>query len=324
MSRRKVGEVGFSDFLVRERKGVNDALSRISDVVDWDRVEALLLPVEPSYLGAPGYPAIVMLRCLFLGELYGLSDPGLEAAISDRLSFRRFTGFSLGDEVPDHSSLWRFREALQLAGLGDAVFAEVNRQLDEQGLITRKGTLLDATIIEAQASRPPMAKKAKSCRKKKTVDTDAAFTRKGNKNWYGYKGHVGMDEGSGLIRSQTLTPANKNDTEPADDLIIGDERAVYADAAYDKHARRAALKAKGIKPRIMRRPNKHHPKLPPRLALFNKLVSKIRASVERLFGDMKRLRGWSKVRAWTLPRNANRFALLCTALNLKRAAVLLR
>jgi len=98
-----------------------------------------------------------MLRCLFLGELYGLSDPALEAAISDCLSFRRFAGFSLDDEVPDHSTLWHFRDSLRLAGLEQGVFQEVNRQLDEVGLIMRKGTILDATIIEAQASRPKVA-----------------------------------------------------------------------------------------------------------------------------------------------------------------------
>jgi len=318
MSVRKVGERGFSDFLVCQRKGLNETLDRLGDVIDWRSLEAVLVPVEPLKRGAPGYPALVLLRCLFLGELYGLSDPGLEAAISDRLSFRRFAGFSLDDAVPDHSTLWRFREDLRLAGLDKAVFEEIMRQLDDQGLIMRKGTILDATIIEAQASRPRKGDKTS------TVDKDARFTRKGGKSWFGYKAHVGMDEGSGLIRSQTFTAANRNDTEPADELIIGDERAIYADAAYDTHARRARLKDAGIKPRIMFRPNKHHPKLPARKALFNRLVSKTRASVERLFGDMKRLRGWHTVRAYSRVRNAVRFTLLCTILNLKRATVLLQ
>jgi IS5 family transposase len=318
MSVRKVGERGFSDFLVCQREGLNETLDRLGDVIDWRSLEAVLAPVEPLKRGAPGYPALVLLRCLFVGELYGLSDPGLEAAISDRLSFRRFAGFSLDDAVPDHSTLWRFREDLRLAGLDKAVFEEIMGQLDDQGLIMRKGTILDATIIEAQASRPRKGDKTSK------VDKDARFTKKGGKSWFGYKAHVGMDEGSGLIRSQTFTAANRNDTEPADELVIGDERAIYADAAYDTHARRARLKACGIKPRIMFRPNKHHPKLSARKALFNRLVSKTRASVERLFGDMKRLRGWHTVRAYSRVRNAVRFTLLCTILNLKRATVLLQ
>ena len=318
MSVRTVGERGFSDFLVHQRDGLNATLDRIKDVIDWGALEVVLVPVEPLKRGTPGYPALVLLRCLFVGELYGLSDPALEAAISDRLSFRRFAGFSLDDEVPDHSTLWRFREELRLAGLDGAVFQEINRQLDDKGLIMRKGTILDATIIEAQASRPRKGKKTSE------VDKDARFTKKGAKNYFGYKGHVGMDEGSGLIRTQAFTSANRNDTEPADELITGDEGAVYADQAYDTHARRARLKTEGIKPRIMFRPNKHHPKLPARKALFNKLVSPVRSTVERLFGDMKRLRGWHTVRAYSRVRNATRFTLLCTILNLKRATVLLQ
>ena len=81
------------------------------------------------------------------GELYGLSDPALEAANSDRLSFRRFAGFSLDEEVPDHSTQRRFREDLRLAGLDRAVFEEINRQLDDRRLIMRKGTILDATLM---------------------------------------------------------------------------------------------------------------------------------------------------------------------------------
>ncbi|WP_156406135.1 transposase, partial [Phenylobacterium sp. Root700] len=72
----------------------------------------------------------------------------------------------------------------------------------------------------------------------------------------------------GLIRTVITTPANVNDTTPADDLILGDEQVVWADAAYHTHARQAALKARGIKPRLARRPNKHHPKLPPSQARY--------------------------------------------------------
>ncbi len=297
---------------------MNDTLDRLFAVIDWRALQIVLAPVEPADRGAPGYPALNLLRCLFLGEIYDLSDPALEATISDRLSFRRFAGFSLDDEVPDYSTLWRSREALRLAGLDRAVFEEVNRQLDDKGLIMRKGTIIDATIIEAQAARPGRGRATSS------VDSDARFTRKGIKVWFGYKGHMGMDEDSGIIRSQTFTPANRNDTKPADELIMGDEGAIYVDKAYDTHARRARLKGAGIKARIMFRPNKHHPKLPARKVLFNKLVSPIRSTIERLFGDMKRLRGWQRVRAYSLERNAIRFTLLCTALNLKRATILLQ
>src|SRR5205823_3401699 len=142
----------------------------------------------------------------------------------------------------------------------------LDRQLDKAGLILRRGTMLDATIIETTAARPPHADEGGD-RDGAVSDPDAAFTRRKGKagSSYGYKAHVGVDEGSGLIRKVITTPANVNDTVVADLLISGDEGQVMADSAYHTHARERALRAKGIKPRLMRRPNKHHRELPPRL-----------------------------------------------------------
>jgi IS5 family transposase len=91
---------------------------------------------------------------LLLQQWYGLPDEGLEAGVDDRLSFRRFAGIPLAESVPDHSSIRRFREQMARRGLAHKLLAEVNRQLDAKRLILRRGTLIDATILEA-AVRPP-------------------------------------------------------------------------------------------------------------------------------------------------------------------------
>ena len=144
--------------------------------------------------------------------------------------------------------------------------AELDRQLGAGGFLVKEGTMIDATLIEAQAARsrddrvneaPPQDEPAEP-----RVDPDAAFTKKEGKTVYGYKAHVAVDRGSGLIRRARLTPANVHDTREADALVMGDERAIYADMAYATHARRAALKERGIKDLVMQRPNKHHPQLP--------------------------------------------------------------
>ena len=139
---------------------------------------------------------------------------------------------------------------------------------------------------------------------------------------YGYKAHVAVDLGSGLIRRALMTPANIHDTTPADGLVMGDERAIYADKAYATHARRKALKDRGIKDRIMHRPNKHHPKLPRWQARRNALIQPIRAAIERTFGTWKRSYGYRRVRYFSLAANAIELQLKCMALNLRRAAVL--
>ena len=257
---------------------------------------------------------------MLLQQWYAASDPAIEEALRDRISFRRFAGLGWGDGAPDHSTISRFRKQLTRRGLAAPLFAAVGRQLEARGLLVKQGTLIDATIIEAQARRPPFAAGPGA---RSSTDRDAAWARKGGSAHFGYKAHIGMDAGSGLIRQALLTPANVNDTEPADRLLAGDEAAVYADKAYDTKARRARLKSRGVKDRIMHRPNKHHPELPRWRRRRNVLISRVRAPVEQVFGTLKRSYGYRRVRYMGLEPNATELWLKCAAYNLRRAERLL-
>lgn len=313
MAEKRTGQLSFVEALQSESVGRLGRLDRLSELVKWYRFERLLKELRHDGPGRAGYPALVMFKAQLLGSLYGLSDPELEEALSDRLSFRRFVGLSLEDPTPDHTTIWRFRQELIERELLDKLFAELDRQLDKAGLLIRRGTMLDATLIETQASsRPGKGEAAK--------DPDARFTRRQGKSGgtYGYKAHVGVDKGSGLIRRVITTPANVNDTTPADDLICGDEAEVWADAAYHTHARVAALKARGIKPRLQRRPNKHHPELPPRLKHYNRLIGRQRAAVETTFATWKRRMGFNAIRYIGLQRATAQVTLTAIAFNMRR------
>lgn len=327
MSERKLGQLGLADGLVSKRRGLNERLDQIGVLIDWAAVEKVLAPLAPSGRGAPGYPVLVLFKALLLAQWHSLSDEEVEAGLADRMSFRRFCGLALADEVPDHSTLWRFREALGKAGLAQAVFAEIDRQLDRRGMILRKGTLIDASLIAAQAHPPakpkdvpptPAGERPKSLLERSMIDPDAGWTRRGFKRVFGYKAHIGVDQGSGIIRRQMLTGAEVNDTVVGDSLIVGDEAAVYADKAYDTHARRAWLKAQGIKAHIQKRPNKHH-RLTARQTQRNQAIGKIRGRVETVWAHMKRVWNYRRVRYFNGRRNQVQFALLCIAYNLRRS-----
>ena len=192
------------------------------------------------------------------------------------------------------------------------MFAELDRQLEKAGVILRRGTMLDATLIEA-VSTPPGDNRA-------TNDPEAGFAKRQGKagSVFGYKAHVGVDEGSGIIRAVITTAANVNDTTPADRLIRGDERVVWADAAYHTQARQRILQARGVKSRLMRRANKHHPKLPPRLARYNRLIARRRAAVETTFATLKHRMGLTCIRYVGLAKAAAQVLLAAMAFNLRR------
>jgi IS5 family transposase len=171
-------------------------------------------------------------------------------------------------------------------------------------------------LIQAASAPPTQEQPSK--------DPDARFAKRQGKSGstFGYKAHVGVDEGSGLIRSVLTTPANINDTTPADDLIRGDETVVWADAAYDTHARRARLKAEGKKPRIARRPNRHHPELPPRLKRYNLLIARRRATVETTFATLKRRMRLTCIRYVGLAKASGQVLLASIAFNMRKWAAI--
>jgi transposase, IS5 family len=309
-----------AEALVGRKLGSNETLERLAKLVKWYRFEKLLARLHSAPTGRPAYPPLVMFKGLLLAQWYGLSDQGLEEALNDRLSFRRFAGLGLEGDTPDHTTLCRFRNDLAAAGLSEKLFEEMNRQLERLGLVLKRGTLIDATLVQA-ATRPPGFDS-----EEEPLDPDAGFVRRAGRSGstYGFKAHVGVDQDSLLVREALLTAANVNDTVVADALIAGDERAVYADAAYDTHDRRAALRARGIKDRIMHRPNKHHPELPLRQRRRNRMIAAIRARVETIFAILKRHYGYVRVRYRGLVKNQSHLHLLCIALNLRRAAVLTR
>jgi transposase, IS5 family len=308
----------FAEVLVKQRAGVNSDLGRIEASVDWGRIERLLSRVYASATGRPSYPPLTMLKCLFLQQWYRLSDAEAEEALSDRLSFRRFVGLALDEDVPDHTTICRFRQQLVTHGLAEKVFIELNRQLEKRGLIVKKGTLIDATLVEADADvrKGPDGEPV-------TVDGEAGFAQRRGKSFYGYKGHIGVDQGSEIVRRAAVTPANIHDSERGDELICGDERRVIADKGYHSKKRRALLAGLGIRDGIMRRGGRGHP-LSAKDHQRNRRLAPIRAAVEHVFGTFKRTYGWARVRYRGLAKNASHFFLLCTAYNIRRALALAR
>jgi transposase, IS5 family len=315
MAINRTGQLGFVDGLAGISAG-STSLDRLSDLVKWYRFEKLLAPLRDGGPGRAAWPPLVLLKALILQSLYGLSDRELEEALSDRLSFRRFCGLSLQEGVPDHTVLCRFRNELSAGGQVDRLFVELDRQLEKAGVIVKRGTMLDATLIASASARPGKGREAK--------DQDARFARRQGRSGevYGYKAHVGVDEGSGLIRTVITTSANINDTTPADALIRGDEKAVWADAAYHTHAREAALKARGVKARLARRPNKHHRQLPARLKRYNQLIARRRAAVETTFATWKNRMGLRAIRYVGLLKATAQVTMAAIAFNMRRWAAL--
>ena len=318
MSRRDLSQPSFVDALVRGYGKSGGFLDRIDEAFDWSAFETLLSPIHASKRGAPGYPPLAMFKILLLQQWHTLSDPGAEDAVRDRLSFRRFCGLPLEVETPDHASIWRFRQTIEEVGLSAALLAETNRQLDGLGLIVKRGTLVDATLMAASVKRPPYGSGGVNPR-----DPDARVTVKRKTVHFGYKAHLAVDEESGLVRQAEMTPANVHDSRLAEALIQGDEQGYFADKAYDSQDFRERLEASGLVDGVAWKGRRNQP-LEPWQRMMNAWSSSIRCAVERANATMKRWYAMSRVRYRGLARNACHLQVVATAMNMKRALVLMQ
>lgn len=315
MPRRLIGQLSWVDgSLARRRLRRRDALAEIDGLVDWRPFAATLSAIHGARKGEPAYPPLAMFKVLVLQRWYDLSDPGMEAALFDRLSFLRFAGFSSEDETPDHTTIWRFREALGRDGLIERLFDELARQLGGRGVTVKQGTLIDATLVQGAARRPRMTEDKVS-----PTDPDARFGRSSERGPYtfGYKLHVAVDAGSHTVRTWRLTPANVQEVTLAPSLLPEDAGTVYADRGYDGAALHGALAIRGLGDGIMRRGNRHGP-LPPAEVERNHALSLLRRPVEAVFGTLKRSYGLHRMRYFSGRRNAVAVALACIGFNLRR------
>jgi transposase, IS5 family len=318
MPRRKIGQLDWLDAEVSERRNRRVAtLSHLSRLVDWSAFERLLSQIHAARTGEASYPPVMMFKVLLLQRWYGLSDPAMEAALSDTLSFMAFAGLSLKDATPDHTTIWRFRQELGKDGLLDRLLSELNRQLEAHAVVVRQGTLVDASIVTSAARRPRVNEDKVS-----PTDRDARFgtTNERGRFAFGYKLHVAVDAGSGLVRALQVTAANAQEVAVAPRLLERAAGTVYGDRGYDSDGLRQALRARGLGDGLMRR--RHGRDLTPVETERNHQLSLQRRPVEALFGTMKRTYRLGRMRAYGLARVSIDLALFCIAFNLRRLAVL--
>lgn len=302
-------------------------LDKIKTFVDWISIEKEVQIIDKTHTergGRPPLPLSWKIKMLFVQFLFNLSDPKLEDELIDNLSFQRFVGINWNNEIPDFTTLWRFKEALIQHKLSDKIFDLIQQQLEEKGLILKRGTIVDATIIESK-NKPLSNEKREQLQEQPSsqIDTDAHSTKKNGKYYFGYKGHIGMDEGSKLIRKREFTPANKNDCTELENLMNGDEKSIWADKAYPTEKHKRAARFLGIYFGVLDKA-KRGQTLSKKQHKRNKQKSAVRAVVEHPFAFIKTKLRYTLAWATNLVRNQLRFDMNCIIYNIVRASYLLK
>lgn len=324
-----MSQLSFSDIELGESRKisrVSKKLNKIDLLVDWEAVFRLVQVVDKTSAkvgGAPHRNILTKVKMLFLQHLYNLSDPELEDQVNDRLSFQRFAAIDYTTTVPDFTTIWRFKEALIKEGLMDKLFILVLSFIETKGLLLKKGTCIDATIV--QSSTKPLSKERRAELEETPsiqIDTDADSTAKRGKKYFGYKGHIGTDVDSKIIRKRSFTSARPHDSKEKDNLLSGDEKCVFGDSAYGNKPDKQKARKAGVYYGMLDKATRSKA-LSATQKKRNKKKSKIRNQVEHPFGYMKEKLQYKKAVAKNILRNALRFDFNCMLYNIFRADYLI-
>ena len=314
MKQLSLGESGFERKTKRTRK--REFLDEMNLVVPWAELVSLIAPHAPTpgaKGGRPPFAVETMLRIHFVQQWFNLSDPAMEEALYDTPMFREFVGLDAGeDNLPDESTILRFRHLLEAHDLSLQILATVNATLAAKGLLLKSGTVVDATLIAA----PSSTKNSSGER-----DPEMHQTKKGNQWHFGMKAHIGVDADSGLVHTVVGTAANVNDVTQAHALVHGEETDVFADAGYQGVGKRAETQDIKTHWHVAMRPGKRKvlDKSTPMGAIQDQLErakARIRAKVEHPFRVIKRQFGHVKVRYRGLAKNTAQLHTLFALSNL--------
>ena len=300
---------------------MGDPLEKVSKVVNWEIFRPLLnKAMEREDRGVGGRPAwdyILMFKILLLQAWYAIADDKTEYLINDRLSFQRFLGITLGSKVPDAKTIWLFRENVRNSGVDKELFALFAKVMENEGVITRRGTIVDATFVDVPRQRntkeetqkikegqtPEKWQEPKNAAKLEQKDLDARWTKKNNETHYGYKDHVKVDSDSKIIVEYEVTAASVHDSQEIVGLVDEKDEKLYGDSAFVGEKLHEEIKGKNpaIELKINEKGYRNRP-LTQEQKASNKEKSRIRARVEHVFGHMSNSMGGLYIRCIGLDR----------------------
>ena len=320
---------------------MGDPLEKVSATINFEMFRPVLNKVFQKEAARPGgrpaWDYVLMFKILLLQQWYSIADDMTEYLINDRLSFQRYLGLTLGDKVPDAKTIWLYRENLTKSGAYKELFALFKQQMENQGVITRSGSLIDASFVDAPKQRNTREENKvikeghgdelweENENKRRQKDIEAKWTKKNDEIHFGWKDHVKVDYESKLIVDYTVTDAAVHDSKELTELIDEGDNAIYADSAYIGKALHEGIMEMypDLQLRINEKGFRNKP-LTDEQKASNREKSRLRARVEHVFGHMTNSFGEIFIRSIGIARAKCQVGLKNLAYNLQRYEILVR
>jgi IS5 family transposase len=340
--------MSFAGLYIEKRTRKNTFFKHINSIIDWAVLEKEIDKVYKkgkSVDGRPSYRGLLLFKMTLLSYWYQLSDEKTEEMVNENLSAMMFCGLQLEDDVPDHSTLSRFRNELTEKKAFDRILRKVNKQLEAKKIkITGGKGIVDASLTDSPFNpkgkttyevaedrkedersdddKDAEQNQAKVNKKEQPgTDTEGRWVKKQGELHFGYKKHLLTNE-DGLVEAVHTTTANEHDSKGLKPLLEKVKsikiKEVYTDKGFKVPDNDQVLNEKGLKNRIQHKAYRNKP-LTEWEKKFNKVISRSRYVVERTFGSMKRWFGAGRARYKGLNKVHSQHVLEAISYNLYRA-----
>lgn len=286
---------------------------KLKKLLDFERM-VKAVKVKTHELGADGFGKLRLILCLILQFMEDLSDREFERFIAENNAAKWFSGFSLLEKTPDYTTICKFRKLIGTKQMG-YLFHEVNRQMQAKGCCGEVFTFVDASALVSKLSLWEERDKAIAAGYEKlnneilpevSADPEAKIGAKSDKKfWYGFKKHVAVDMGSGMITKVAVTPANVTDADGAKH-VLPKSGAVAGDKGYVGAI--GDILRRGLHPMIIKRNN-----MKDKNADLDRWITKLRCPYEGTFSKQNK-----RVRYKGVVKNQGAEFLYAIAFNFRR------
>jgi len=309
---------------------LGDTLEQLNSIVNWEIFSPVLntaIPrVDNGKGGRPPFSNLLMFKVLVIKRLFNLSLDQTEYQINCRLDFMRFLGLWLGDRIPDAKTIWLYEDLLGKSKTGKELFDLFSEEIEKRGYVTRTGSIVDATFIEAP-KRQNTEEQRETLKNGKTPeewadsehpqklaqrDTEATWAKKGEEVHFGYKDTTKVDLESKIITDYRVTTASTNDVKGAEGIFDETDNVAYGDSAYP-----SLELPEGVINMFSERAARNHP-LTEEQRLNNQGKATLRCRVEHVFAGMVQMVGGTNVRCKNLNRATFNISMLNLLYNMRR------
>jgi len=168
----------FTDLVADARiEYVDSFLKEIDNIIDFNKLRPILKKNgigSKNVCGEKAYDSVMMFKIILIQKFYNLSDEKAEQGLNVNLLYMRFVGLSLDELAPDSTTIGRFRNSLIENKIYDKLFENVNKQLEDAGLIATGGkdVLIDATLTVSDNNTIKNKNKEQKSESRKKVEAD--------------------------------------------------------------------------------------------------------------------------------------------------------